>query len=90
MSEDEVIDEISLALLNKLASLKAPDIEPGEITASMLAEKTGRNQGNVKVMLDRMVDDGKLSRRFVTYKGKKTAAYREVSQMEITISQKGI
>jgi hypothetical protein len=53
-------------------------LEPGEMTSSMMARKTGKLESTCARLLKKLVDDGKATRRWVMDNGAKIYAYRMV------------
>jgi predicted transcriptional regulator len=65
-------------ILAELAAEILPMIEPGEVTASQLAEYADINPTNAKEILDAKVKAEIMTKRFVRANGRKTTAYRKV------------
>ena len=76
--EDMIRGEINAELLAELAAEILPLIEPGEVTASQLADFAGINQTNAKELLDAKVKAGAMTSRQVRAGGRRATAYRKV------------
>jgi hypothetical protein len=74
---DEAVKEINRALLDALAAELVQDIEPDEITATMLAEHAGKSVKNAKYLLDRKVFEGEMVSREARYNGHVVKAYKK-------------
>ena len=73
MTENELLDELS-------KELYVPEIEPDEITVSMLAEKLKIVPKNARDKLKAMVESGQLTSRVVRLPdGYRCIAYRKKS-----------
>jgi hypothetical protein len=73
-----MLDAIRDEILAQVISGMTPDIEPDEITASMVADRTGRNVNKCKEYLDSLVADGLFTSRQVICDCRKMTAYRKV------------
>jgi len=74
MTENELLDELS-------KELYVPEIEPDEITVSMLAEKLKIVPKNARDKLKAMVESGQLTSRVVRLPdGYRCIAYRKKSK----------
>lgn len=65
-------------LLSELAAQMAGDVEPrinGDVTASELAARTGRNRQSVASFLKKQMDAGALTRHWVIVDGRGQWAY---------------
>ena len=78
MTIADELSEINAELLAELAAEILPMIEPGEVTASQLADYAGINQTNAKELLDVKVKAGLMVSRFARHNGRKVTAYRKV------------
>lgn len=71
MTENELLEELS-------KELAYPQIEPDEITSRMLATKLGISPRTAYEKLNKMVDEGRLTRRYVKRAMGRELAFRKV------------
>ena len=77
---DEIAKEV-IAMLDELAGATLPEIEPDEVTASMLCQR-GLTYIRARTLLEKRVADGTMTRRDVynPTSCRKEVAYRKVNQ----------
>jgi hypothetical protein len=79
---ESAVQEINTELLKQLASEIAPEIEQGEITASMLVESAHCSFIKAKKILNGKVASGLMTCRQVRDHGHLTTAYRLIKPVE--------
>lgn len=80
---DEAIAKEVRDLMEEIAKdFDETQIKTGEVTWRMFADYKHIDGDCAKNFLENMVKDGKLTRRFVVYDGKKTMAYSKPSLQE--------
>ena len=75
MTETELLEELA-----RVVGLD--DLQPGEITVSMLKDKTGKCWSTCAKVLDERVDAGLMQCRWVIHNGKRQKAYRAIEQID--------
>jgi predicted ArsR family transcriptional regulator len=76
-------DELRLAILEDLKKyLSRPGLEPGEVTARMVAKEVGVSHKVARNALDNLVNEGKYTVRKVFINGYWNNAYKKASRPE--------
>ena len=64
-------------LLTELIKTLPPELQPDEVTATMLAKETGYSINGARIVLDRKVREGLLEKHEAIDGGKKVMAYKK-------------
>lgn len=78
MTEEEFLDDLWNAIIEMD---KIDDLQPGELTVRMYAEKIGRTADNAREILNRHVAEGRMTKRTIyTGRGAGMLAFKPVGK----------